>query len=155
VSVPISTLDWFLAYRRRGERAVDCLWRARCNAAAVKDAEDTLARLSPSSRARVERFHEWLIRSDEVMVLQEERDRDWINEPERAGRCHAAADHGCDGKTHAEVIDDWRDAFQQWCRCHGGKWAETPVRFITAVEAHATLCELWHEYHGSLHTEIG
>lgn len=153
MSVPRTTLNWYRAYRARGERAVDCLWRARCNAAAVVDSEATLARLSPSSRARIERFYEWLIRSEEVQALQAERNSDWINEPERAARCNDAAEHGCDGETHAEVIDDWRDAFSEWQRHHGK--CETPARFIEAVEAHMQLCELWHEFNGSLHTEIG
>lgn len=70
--------------------------------------------LTQSSVERVETFVDWFIRSDFVETLTSDRDSDFINEPERAARCRDAAEHGCDGKTHAEVIDDWRDAFTYW-----------------------------------------
>ena len=34
---------------------------------------------------------------------------DFINCPDRAARCYDAAADGCDGSTHAERIDDFRD----------------------------------------------
>jgi len=34
---------------------------------------------------------------------------DWINDPERMERCHAAAEDGEDGSTHAERLDDMRE----------------------------------------------
>lgn len=40
---------------------------------------------------------------------QGEKDSDFINEPDRASRCHDAAADGCDGKLHCEVIDDFRE----------------------------------------------
>jgi hypothetical protein len=33
----------------------------------------------------------------------------FINDPERAQRMHDYAEDGCDGSTHQEVINDWRD----------------------------------------------
>ena len=33
----------------------------------------------------------------------------WFENPERAQRLHEYAEHGSDGSTHAEMIEDWRD----------------------------------------------
>jgi hypothetical protein len=118
--------------------------------------------LTQSSIERVKTFVDWFIRSDFVETLTSERDADFINEPERASRCSDAAEHGCDGKTHAEVIDDWRDAFTYWlrerakdarrrCWRHCEEW---PC-FEAAVRAYFDSVEEWHEKNGSLEQEIG
>jgi len=95
--------------------------------------------ISASSAARIERFFEEFIRSREVEALTSERDSDYFNEPERAARCAAAAEYGGDGKTHAEVIGDWRDAFKYmiWHR----KGFKTLDRFETAVYARINAVE--------------
>lgn len=117
--------------------------------------------ISKSSAVRVERFVDEFIRSREVEMLTSERDCDFINEPERAERCADAAKYGADGKTHAEVIGDWRDAFKykmqdrerkNWNRENSPFLTE---RFIAAVEAHFDAVEEWHEKNGSLWNEIG
>lgn len=61
-----------------------------------------------------------------------EKDNDFINEPERAERCHDAASDGSDGKYHWEVIDDFRE--------FGGELLKEAERAIDdAVDA----WELW------------
>src|ERR1035438_5158786 len=56
---------------------------------------------------------------------------------------HDSAEFGADGKTHAEVIEDWRESFSAWIRDRRA-WTE-PERFIAAVEAHFDAVEAWHE----------
>lgn len=119
-------------------------------------------KLSQSSIKRIKTFVDWFIRSDFVEALTCERDSDFINEPDRAARCRDAAEHGCDGKTHAEVIEDWRDAFTYWlrerarearCRCpgHSEEWPQ----FEAAVCAYFDSVEEWHDKNGSLEQGIG
>lgn len=74
----------------------------------------------------------------------------WINEPERADRMDKAAEHGADGSTHRETINDQREAVKD---------AESD-RFFPPNNADALLRELdhieaWHELNGSLDQEIG
>lgn len=106
-----------------------------------------------SSARRVSAFVDTFIRSDYVQAFTSERDSDFINEPERAERCHDAAEFGADGKTHAEVIQDWRDAFDALIRDR--RAFNTPDRFVSAVLAHFDSIEQWHEKNGSLNQEIG
>jgi len=149
-------LDWYRRYRKAGDRPQDALWSARCNADATAKAQAVIAALSPSSRARIEAFVDSFIRCEDLQVFTSERDGDYINEPERASRCNDAAEEGCDGKTHQDVIQDWRDYFSQWTRDHKtGSWYSSPDRFTGAVEAHFTLTEMYHEFAGTLTQEIG
>ena len=121
--------------------------------------------ISPSSQKRVERFVDQFIRSRAVEQLTSERDGDFINEPERAARVHDVAEFGADGKTHADVIKDWRDAFdtqyfslmRERERKNFMKDIEPrmPERFIAAVNAYFDEVEAWHEKNGSLWQEIG
>ena len=64
-----------------------------------------------------------------------------------------AAEYGCDGKTHAEVIEDWREAFDAWIS-DKHKW-QRPERFMAAVNAHFDAVEAWHDKNGSLFEPIG
>jgi hypothetical protein len=112
--------------------------------------------LSQSSRARVGSFVDEFIRSEFVSNWTSEKDSDFVNEPDRANRCYEAAENGADGKTHAEVIEDWREAFNAWMRDRmRGHWGAEPERFIAAVEDHFSQVEAWHEKNGSLWQEIG
>lgn len=45
----------------------------------------------------------------EFYAWQAEKSSDFINESDRAARCYDAAEHGCDGSTHGERIDDFRE----------------------------------------------
>lgn len=106
-----------------------------------------------NSAERVARFIDGFIRSEYVANWTSEKDGDFINEPDRASRVADAAELGCDGKTHAEVIEDWREAFNAWMRDRRS-W-NTPERFIAAVETHFDSVESGHEKNGSLWQEIG
>ena len=110
-------------------------------------------KITKASQSRVDCFVDWFIRSQYVEAWTSEKDSDFINEPDRAARVYDAAADGCDGKTHAEVIEDWREAFSAWVR-DKRLWAE-PERFMAAVNAHFDAVELWHEQHGSLWQQIG
>ena len=103
---------------------------------------------------RITRFVDWFIRSEYVTNWQSERDSDFINELERASRCADAAEFGADGKTHQEVIEDWRDMFKSWIR--DTHRTDNPLdRFESAVSAHFDSVEAWHDKNGSLHNQIG
>jgi hypothetical protein len=110
--------------------------------------------LTPASQARIDRFVNWFIRSEYVQNWTSEKDSDFINEPERAD----AAEFGADGKTHAEVIEDWREAFRAWVmygRARRNTMSYGYDRFEAAVETHFDATEAWHEKAGSLNQEIG
>ena len=117
-----------------------------------------------SSKKRIERFVDWFIRSDYVANWTAEKDSDFINEPERAERCCTAAEFGADGKTHAEVIEDWREAFHNFIHYDIG-YVKCPFRtrrnafrsldrFEDAVFDHFNAVEKWHDKNGSLWQEI-
>lgn len=46
-------------------------------------------------------------RAEDFYVWQSEKSNDFINEPERAARCHDAAGYGCDGSYTWEVLEDF------------------------------------------------
>lgn len=102
---------------------------------------------------RVKQFVDWFIRSEYVQNWTAEKDSAFINEPERAARCYDAAEHGCDGRLHAEVIEDWREALNGWIRDYHRN--HNRGLFLDAVEAHFDRIEQWHETNGSLWEEIG
>lgn len=77
----------------------------------------------------------------------------YLKDPDRAERIDAAAEHGAEGSTHYEVINDWRRTFDNMIQDRR-RWA-TPDRVVAAVHAHFDSIEAWHEIHGSLHQEIG
>src|SRR4030095_10743784 len=131
---PHSLSSWYRAFRQQGKTAKDAIWHARLSHKAESIAIQTLLSLSPSSRSRIDSFVDCFIRSEAVEYLTCERDSDFINEPERADRCHNAAEYGCDGKTHSEVIEDWRDAFGYWLSDRRrGKDGHDPQRFERGV----------------------
>jgi predicted RNase H-like HicB family nuclease len=109
--------------------------------------------MTKASEQRIKVFVDDFIHSEYVSNWTSGKDSDFINELDRADRCYTAAEFGADGKTYAEVIEDWREAFQAWIRDRR-MWQE-PERFIAGVNAHFDAVEDWHESHGSLFTEIG
>ena len=110
-----------------------------------------------NSTERVKTFIDEFIRSEYVQNWTSDKDSDFINEPERAARCHDAAEFGCDGKTHSEVIEDWRESFSAWLSDETrSAWSAVKGdRFGSAVRTYFDSVESWHEKNGSLWTEIG
>lgn len=84
---------------------------------------------------------------------------DWINDPDRMERCGNAAEHGEDGSTHAEAIQDMRDNLDQLRRGirHqvSDRTEEALDRIVEAIGAEIDACEAWHEANGSLHQLTG
>lgn len=90
----------------------------------------------------------------------------FINDPDRAARCHDAAEHGADGSTHAEHINDWREYAEQ-LREEASRiaWrldepddvrAEEEIQaWHDRITAEIDACEQWHADNGDLHEEIG
>jgi len=109
--------------------------------------------ISPATYQRVQRFVFWFVRSQYVTDWHAANDADFHNHAERAARCYMAAEDGADGKTHAEVIQDWREAFDAWI-ADRHKW-QNPDRFMRAVHKYFDDSETWHEQNGSLNQEIG
>ena len=75
----------------------------------------------------------------------------WIDDPDRAQRCHDAAEYGGDGSTHREVIDDMRSCFRNWLkygRTHGA-FVEYPYRVEAIVDAHFDRLEQWCALHAA------
>lgn len=108
-----------------------------------------------ASEERVRDFVDEFIRSAYVTNWIESNDSDFINYPDRAERCYEAAEYGADGKTHAEVINDWRAAFRNWLRYDRPGNKNDVDRFEAAVEKYWDNLELWHEANGSLWEELG
>lgn len=64
-----------------------------------------------------------------------------LSDPERFDRIMDAAENGCEGSTHAEIIQDWRDALR-----YSGLNACT----VKKVECEIDACEKWHIDNGSI-----
>lgn len=87
----------------------------------------------------------------------------FLSDPDRASRCHDAAEHGEDGSTNAEVIEDWRefgqmlrdDAAREVWRMDGEEADAAEAALETAweaLQADIDRAEAWHEANGSLHS---
>lgn len=113
----------------------------------------TTQTFTPASTARVKRFVDAFIRSEYVQMYHESGINSDYGLRGRFAHCHDAAEDGCDGSTHSEVINDWRRAFEGllWDRC-GHEW---PERFAAAVNERFDSVESWHEKNGSLFQQIG
>ena len=85
---------------------------------------------------------------------------EWHHNPERMARVDAAAEHGSDGSTHAEHIQDWRDyaaeAYKEARRALDyGDPLEAELDALEAeLDAELDALETWHEQNGTLHTQI-
>ena len=74
----------------------------------------------------------------------------FISDPDRADRIHKAAKDGCDGSTHAEHIDDWRD-YVKLLRQDDDICDACEERLTEEIDA----VEEFHEKAGTLLDEIG
>ena len=84
-----------------------------------------------------------MLEMDELrMYISDKTGNDlFINDPERAKRIHEAAEHGANGSTHAETIEDWRDYLSI---------ADYPDWLKDCLTKEIDETELWHELQGSL-----
>jgi hypothetical protein len=113
----------------------------------------TRARAMLDTFVRSEYFANWSAERLDSSAYGSADDRD------RFERCHDAAEEGADGSTHAERLQDMREAFGDWLRDRRRAsklhFAEFPYRVETAVLAEIDAIELWHETNGSLFSEVG
>ena len=79
----------------------------------------------------------------------------FINDPERAERIHDHAEDGCDGSTHAEHMEDWREFAEMLFRSLSWDEREEVEHIHDALLVEIDECEAWHEKNGSLHEVIG
>lgn len=87
-----------------------------------------------------------------------------LSDPDRADRMIKASEDGCDGSTHAEIIEDWRE-FLGTLKVydpdfHDKEDLETRDFDITKEQEEAITkeiddCEEWHRNNGSLNEEVG
>jgi len=107
-----------------------------------------------------------LLNSDGFQRFQESKLGNdlFIDDPDRADRIHEAAEHGCDGSTHAEHIDDWREYLSylrsEVCResCKLDDKEEDAAEAIInawhdSISAEIDACEKWHSENGSLENQ--
>lgn len=78
----------------------------------------------------------------------------FLSDPDRADRMYEAAEDGCDGSTHAEVIEDWR-TYAGILRDQAGEDDEQAQAGIDDLEAEIDACEKWHDENGSLNEQLG
>jgi hypothetical protein len=107
--------------------------------------------MTNTTNTRARAFVNAFIRDEKLCPAFGSTSDDWINDEDRMARCTAAAENGADGSTHAEVINDWREAFARFLRERGNRFD----RFERAVTAEFDAIEAWHEAIGSLNQEIG
>ncbi len=65
-----------------------------------------------------------------------------LSDPERFNRIEDAAENGCDGSTHGEVIQDWRDALE----CYTDLSEDETDSIAQEIDE----CEQWHVSNGSI-----
>lgn len=116
--------------------------------------------MTRTSRARVDRLIEQLIRSAKFNSWQAERvesggyARPGSDDRDRFDRCYDAAEDGADGSTHAEAIADMREYCADYVQRSTPTFG-TRDRLLAAIDAHFDDLELWHKQNGSLHAQIG
>jgi hypothetical protein len=77
----------------------------------------------------------------------------FINDPERADRIIEAAENGCDGSTHQEHIEDWRE-FMETLTVEDDDTGDITSDNFDSIMDEILACEAWHEKNGSLNAEI-
>jgi hypothetical protein len=129
----------------------------------MKNIMKTLSQLIPSFPQSLEELYQ----SPDFIPFPRSSD-EWINDSERMERCHNAAEHGGEGSTHAEIIQDWRDHLDN-LENDARRTIENQdldddgieallaglVSCVAIITDEIDACESWHEKAGSLHSEIG
>jgi hypothetical protein len=73
----------------------------------------------------------------------------FLSDPDRAKRIIDAAEHGCEGSTHAEIIDDWYDFLDTMFACK-----EITLETFDAIRKEIDEVSEWHETNGSLFSQV-
>lgn len=125
--------------------------------------------MTKASQKRIDAFIDWFKFSDYVeTVTHEHTQQGYGSRIDRYQRCQDAAEHGADGSTYAEVIQDQRDAFENFIderrrkahqmsngeRRFGWEGAEWP-RFQAAITAYFDQLTAHFEADGTLHRQVG
>jgi hypothetical protein len=110
--------------------------------------------MTNASSKRIERIVDDFIRSPYMQSREFGCSSDmWIEDPDRAERCESAAEDGCDGSTHQERINDWRETFRDFMRYERRSHNSCEL-LETAVESYWDDLELWHEKNGTLFQQV-
>ena len=111
--------------------------------------------MTKTSEKRIRRIVDDFIRSPFMQAREFGSSSDmWIEDPDRAERVDAAAEDGCDGSTHQEHIQDWREAFRDFTRYERGGHHSCEL-LESAIEAYWDDLEMWHEKNGTLYEQVG
>ena len=111
--------------------------------------------MTKSSEKRIRRIVADFIRSPYMQSREFGSSSDtWIEDPDRAERVDAAAEDGCDGSTHQEHIQDWREAWRDFMR-YERKSNGICELVDTAIEKYWDDLETWHEKNGTLYEQVG
>ncbi len=104
---------------------------------------------------RIERIVDDFIRSPFMQAREFGSSSDmWIEDPDRAERCDKAAEDGCDGSTHQEHIQDWRESFRDFMRYERRGHQDCEL-LEAAIDAYWDDLEVWHESNGTLFEQVG
>jgi hypothetical protein len=79
----------------------------------------------------------------------------FISEPDRADRMHEAAEHGADGSTHYETIEDWRDFARDLFRSLSMDERDDEEKNYETLMDEINSCEEYHDGIGTLHNQVG
>lgn len=83
----------------------------------------------------------------------------FIDNPERAERVCTAAEEGCDGSLHCEIIDDWRGFLGTLTIQDGYSDPDDYYDIDETTEDHIraeiNACEEWHIANGSYESQLG
>jgi hypothetical protein len=79
----------------------------------------------------------------------------FINDADRASRMHEAAEEGCEGSTHAEIIEDWREYLNALKITDEDECGYISQEDFDNITKEIDACEEWHQKNGSLHQQIG
>lgn len=86
---------------------------------------------------------------------------DWMRDTERMERCHDAAEHGAEGSTHREIMEDWREFLERLESEATSKtrWRDRVTaeieRRAESIREEINACEAWHVEHGSIDEQAG
>ena len=79
----------------------------------------------------------------------------FISDPDRADRMHEAAEHGADGSTHYEIIEDWRDFARDLFRSLSMDDRDDEEKNYETLMDEINSCEEYHDGIGTLHNQVG